>query len=366
MVNKITETLHSGRGQNRQAFDFTLYRKPAEFGGVHVDQFWMALPSVYGQRGKQSANHDRIIDYYWSRCLEGGTDAEDDVVESYILAKLLPQVRSNGSRRVFTDAIGTQPRRVGESKQALIAELEAQLHRARDQAMDGLTFNRITNGLLGAESFNAEASAFYIAFAKQLFERGREAIRQRGPSGLEVSALSWKQLMTSIGRRAEMADQKMALDVLSYECRAAMHRCYSATWFDLLKRLDQKYSLSVESVQYHRLMHFDIVFDLGNPHARFHLFHGHVFALHPAVGPFLQTKTGGELIGSYLREDPGPSASPRLLNGLVIAMNDYASRLELYRESRKKQPRSNVDIEESQDEAVHRSRRRRSKSLGDD
>jgi hypothetical protein len=142
--------------------------------------------------------------------------------------------------------------------------------------------------------------------------------------------------MNTFARRSGNHAKKLALDMLSYECRAAMHRCYSATWEKLLTHLEEKYELDRASVQYHRLMHFDIVLPSDDPRSYFHLFHGHIFALHPGVGLFLQTKTGGELIGEYLRSDDGDRPFQRLLNGLWVSLVDYYLRSDRYAEARKK------------------------------
>lgn len=120
------------------------------------------------------------------------------------------------------------------------------------------------------------------------------------------------------------------------EGRAALYRCYSAVWFDLLSHLELKYNLSRESVLYHRLMHFDVVLPSDDGNADFHLFHGHIFALHPGLGLFFQTKTGGELISDFLSDESGTLPFHRLLNGFWISLFDYNSRSERYAASRKK------------------------------
>ena len=145
--------------------------------------------------------------------------------------------------------------------------------------------------------------------------------------------------MNSFARHKGNEEKKLALDMLSYECRAALHRCYSAVWNKLLLHLEKKYELDEASVQYHRLMHFDFVLPSNLPNANFHLFHGHVFALHPGVDLFLQTNTGGELVGDYLRGEDDDRPFRRLLNGLYVGLCDYYARSDRYAEDRKKSSR---------------------------
>jgi hypothetical protein len=174
----------------------------------------------------------------------------------------------------------------------------------------------------------------YRALSDKLLGEGRCAIKRWGPQGLQVPIRKLQNWMATFARRRGNEDKKFALDILSYECRAAMHRCYSAVWFDLLLHLEKKYELDEASVQFHRLMHFDIALPSERPDANFYLFHGHVFALHPGIGLFMQTKKGGELVGDYLRGTAGDGPFRRLLNGFWVALCDYDCRRDRYAEIR--------------------------------
>src|SRR3954453_22051595 len=147
--------------------------------------------------------------------------------------------------------------------------------------------------------------------------------------------------MRSVGRRGGQALPKQVLDVLSYEARAALHRCYSAVWaMLLLPHLGRKHALSPESQAFLRLWHLDQVSEsaLGEA-AYFHLFHGHVFALHPACGEFLRTEAGRGLMGRWLLR-PSEGAFGRLLHGLYVAAVHYQGQREQLTSDRKKQPRA--------------------------
>jgi hypothetical protein len=170
--------------------------------------------------------------------------------------------------------------------------------------------------------------------------------------GKAAAVTGWRQVMRSVGRRRGLSLQKQVLDILSYEARASLHRCYSAVWdMRLLPLLEEKYSLSRESLAFLRLWHLDQVSESNLGEATsFHLFHGHVFALHPASGEFLRTQAGRELMGRWLQH-PSEPAFGCLLHSLYVAVLQYGSRRDQAASERKKQPRASggpdlVDLEQ--------------------
>lgn len=143
--------------------------------------------------------------------------------------------------------------------------------------------------------------------------------------------------MTRIGRRRGNPVEKQVLDILSYECRAALHRCYSAIWCILLPALRSKYHITDESYLFHQLWHFDRSRESDHgDQAYFHLFHGHVFGLHPACGPVLLARSGAELFGEWLREGSLQSYH-RVLHALAVAVGFYGGRHNIATLLRKKE-----------------------------
>lgn len=316
-------------------FSFELCRKQATFGSVPVDQFWMEVSSLYGQRGRSARNGTVVVEFYWSQCMKAATVLREEVQQSYILASLLPYARSNGSRRVFDDAVLTKAKRIGEKSEEQIADLDQQLAVGRNGMIDMETFHRQSAALLGPPDFAPDVKRAYQELADELLGEGCRALVRWGTPGLEVPIKKLQRWMGTFARRRGNETKKLALDMLSYECRAAMHRCYSATWDKLLSHLEEKYHLDRPSVQFHRLMHFDITLPSNLRNANFHLFHGHIFALHPGLSLLLQTKTGGELIADYLRVEAGDQPFRRLLNGIKIGLWDYYSRSDRYAKARR-------------------------------
>lgn len=318
-------------------FRFQLCRKRTVLGEVSIDHFWMDTGSLYGQRKRRAVNLKPVVEYWWAVCKEHLTIVHEPVQESYILANLLPYARSHGSRRVFADAMPRYGKHGREPLRKEIEELEGLLAASRTEQIDIVRFRDVTASLLGPPDYPDEVRQRHQRLSDQLLGEGREALQRDGEKGLQVAIDLWQQWMKSIGRRRGNAAEKMILDILSYECRAALHRCYSQVWCDLLPHLQRKYHLSEESVRFHCLWHLDQCQESNQPEVGyFHLFHGHVFGLHPASGVFIQTKTGSELLGQWLEAPEDPATRGRLLHGLMIAMYRYADRKEEAADLRKR------------------------------
>lgn len=284
----------------------------------------MSHDGVYPRSEKPARNFNVIVKSYWALCLRDGTVLNDEVMDSYLLATVLPYVRSNGARRVFDDAVlGRKGGRRSEQEEA--QTLDRALVAERERRLDWQAFHHRTADLLGPYEVSEEVRTEYASLTEELLGGGREAVGHHGDGGLRVPIKIVQDWMRTFARRGGNEARKSALDILSYECRAALHRCYSACWFELLTQLERKYEMDQASVQYHRLMHFNLFVPSQRRDADFHLFHGHIFALHPGISRFLQTPTGGELIGDYLRHDGGEPFE-RLLNGFWIALLDYHGR----------------------------------------
>jgi hypothetical protein len=326
-------------------FVFALCRKAEQMGPVPVDHWWMRATELYRQRAwrrQRGGNHEAVTEAFWALCCRGGAHHESDVQESYLLSKLLPHARSQGSRRVFADAyLESRPRAGQVARLDSLADLGQMIRASNREGLTRLDFQRKTGEALGPPELAPEAVRAYQEFCEDLFGTARAALAADQRAGEAVAVAGWERVMRSVGRRGGQALQKQVLDILSYEARASLHRCYSAVWdMLLLPLLQQKYSLSPESLAFLRLWHLDQASEsnLGNA-SYFHLFHGHVFALHPACGEFLRTEAGRELMGRWLRR-PSERVFGRLLHGLYVAVLHYAGRRAQAASDRQKQPRA--------------------------
>lgn len=306
-------------------FDFELCRKQFQYGDVPVDQFWMNHGTLYGQRGSAARNQQSIVDYFWLMCRQAGTAGDREVKNSYMLLNLLPRARSNGSRRVFEDAkLSRSPLGQG-SRHKVLANLNERLSTSASEEIELPAFRAHTAALLGPPEYSAEVHRRYYEMEQELFGDG-PSVFDNGNEAIGKMLERWHDWMRSLGRRSGNTMEKQILDVFSYECRAALHRAYSAVWTQLLPTLAAYFQLSAESERFHRLWHLEQCDDPGFDRRRFHLFHGHIFGLHPGLGIFAQTRKGGELIGAALREPGIGPAFQRLLAGVLVALHDYVDR----------------------------------------
>lgn len=343
MIARREEELEvGGRG-----FRFALCRKAERMGAVAIDHWWMDTATLYGQRNQPAANLDPIVDSYWALCRHHGTDAEASVRESYVLAKLLPRARSHASRRVFNDAhLFSRGRATRTARARAIEDLERLLGTGRDDRLTPREFKEETAKVLGPPRPDGPVAERYEQFAAELLGESCEALDDGDTGGLELAFRRWDEAMLAWGRRRGFALEKRVLDILSYECRTALHRCYSSAWCELLPRLTERYGLDEASQDFLGLWHLD---QIQNPERdfpdRFHLFHGHVFGLHPAGALLLQTRSGRERVADWLAAAGREAAFGRLLNALMIAVHHYAGLHEAIAADRRS-PQPLADVEE--------------------
>ena len=328
-----------GRGQ----FRFQLCSKDLRLGGTSITQWWMDSRSLYPDRGRRPAMFRSIVDYFQARASREGTTREDDVAESILLAQLLPHVRSHGSRRVFADAI---PKGLGSTTKAgrtAVAELQNLLEVSRGKTLDFVQFRDQTAGILGPPEYDVSIRARYREMAEELLGDGRRALDDGGSGMARKVREIWERWTKKIGRRRGREDQKRILDVISFESRAAFHRCYSALWHDLIYLMAHVGKMSELSARFHSLWQIDRTVPAKQPGMACHLFHGHIFGLHPAGAQFIQTVRGRELLEGWVKKHESKKAFDELLFGLSVAVFQYSDTREEQKISRRPMRRRRLD-----------------------
>lgn len=326
MVEDVEVELPVGR----RAFRFQLRRKEERLSTVEIDQWWMRDDSLDPTRNRErsAANFGPAVDYFWALCRREGSDLEPDVREAYLLARLLPASRSNGSREVMTDSAPDGPIRTAKARAARRAsdrELDDLLRGGPPGELDELTFSRRTDELVGRSSYPEEAWRLYGDVTGGLLADARDAVGRPGDTAFEAVAAAWLELTRKFARRGEL--ERLVLDVISYECRAALHQCLSAVWCGLVPVLERDRGLSREGVGFHAFWQLDLRRPAAETAAAyFHVFHGHVFGLHPAGADFIRTSTGRGLLGEWLAAGGREPEYRRLLHGLYLAVYHYANR----------------------------------------
>ena len=99
------------------------------------------------------------------------------------------------------------------------------------------------------------------------------------------------------------------------------------------------YHLDRPSLNFLRFWHLDHISEAEQDvPACFHLFHGHVFGLHPIGADLIRTHTGRDLIGAWLTRPDDPEAFGRLLHSIYLAAFVYYLRRETTADDRRQRP----------------------------
>ena len=178
-VTRVRQDSDEIRIEERRGVQFQMNRKPTLFGEVAIDHWWIPLPGLYADRNRESQNHQEILDCYWGWCQHAGSAMNDrHVQESYILAKLLPEVRSNGARRVFCDAIVTAPTEDGaKARYADLPTLNSILASSSQDTLESEAFIRRTAEILGPPRYDDEARECYREMTDELFKGRMRSFR---------------------------------------------------------------------------------------------------------------------------------------------------------------------------------------------
>ena len=242
---------------------------------------------------------------------------------------------------------------------------------SRNQSLTLVEFKEKTADVLGPPILDEAVKNRYVEFTQEWLGEARAALSEGGVDGFDVAVQIWKKAVKIWGRRGGITlEKKRVLDVVSYECRAALHRCYSAAWWDLLPHLATKYQLDLHSRDFLHFWHLDHIREAEqNVPAFFHLFHGHTFALHPVGADLIRTPTGRDMIGAWLAGPDHREAVGRLLHAIYIAAHAYALRRADTADERRKRPQPVGGAGEAaaheQERVANRGRRRLQKRKTD-
>ena len=308
----------------RPIYELDLLHKPLDLGPCQIEQFWFDRNKLYPTRNRPAVMYQPIVDVYWDLCQTESADRDPEVQENYLLAKLLPNIRDQKAREVFRDSVPSR-RFDTEPKEESATDLEDLLSR-NTQAMSVPDFHRSTADVLGPPEYAEEDWELYDEMAEQLLAPGRERLPISEAEAVTEVRRRWQEWLTSIGRRRRGAErEKLMLDILSHESKAAFHRAYSLVWSELIQVLSRNHRLDERGARFHRFWHSTMAQrSQAYPTQYAHLFHGHIFGLHPASSMFIQTATGKRLIGDWLL-DASREKYELLLSGINLAIFHYSS-----------------------------------------
>ena len=314
--------------KGKSDYRFMFNYKSMDLDKIRFDQFWIPIPNLYKQRKKPAVIFDPIIDFYWKCARIKGTHHDPGVLETYLLAKILPHARNNKSRKVFKDAI-PQSNQSKDFKE--IQDLNQSLTDSSNQTVSELIFWEQTGKILGPPEYEPFVHEKYNEMTGPLFQEAHEAIDHRSPDIFESFEKKWLELIKKYGKQSGYELEKLVLDILSYESRAQVHRCYSWFWTAILPAMGKWFSFNDEAQLFHNIWHLSPICESSENGSPLHLFHGHVFALHPAGGLMLKTSAGRGIMEDFLTSKTNNDYE-RLLNALLISVfhyeNIYSNRIE--------------------------------------
>jgi hypothetical protein len=304
-------------------FTFELMHKQTLMGEVPIHQFWMRRSSIYGTNERSARNRPPILDFAWWLAFVTLSAESKGFQETFILANLYPHARHRGSQRVFADAVLTKGALRNQRSREMLRQIDQYLNAEPHRRMGLAQFRKKTADLLGPPKLTHAERQAYANLVEPFLLEGRQALFKQGVDGLRIPIGRWKKWMASIGRHRGHSVEKRIFDILSQEIKAALNRYYSIVWNALLSELEEDYSLSEQSVIFHRFWHIEQVRESKIPGRLMHGFQGHVLALHPGAALFLSSTAGPKLMGDWLKEPSNSHAFERVLYGVYIAMLCY-------------------------------------------
>jgi hypothetical protein len=312
-------TIQLQPGPNSRSFAFPLFVKEETYGDVEIKHVWMEKKLVYGQRGKDSALASHIADFFWELCISQGAADNNEAQQSYILARLAPEVRSNASRTVFNDAHLSFNNKL---RRRIAKLLTGALRNHTGKGYSPENFRKATR-LLGPVRLNHHGRQKYKEVESELLCGSCRRLLVDRDAAIVIARNTWKKFERQWGRHSGFPLEKKVLNVLSYESRAALHRCYAALWEELIPKIREAIKLDPVSEMFLRLWHAEWTDGDADSASMTSMFHGHVFALHPGAGLLLTDSTGKKIMGEFLNA-PSNRSRDVLLGALSICMGAYA------------------------------------------
>ena len=292
-----------------RSFSFPVYEKAEVFGSTTIRQLWMHSSRVY----RESLSRP-LADCYWALCLEaqaGGEPEHADDRQTYLLARLLPLSLSSLATKVMPD------RSLGWRGKNGIRDISGQVINQLDQLIslpswdrdlpDLIEFRNQTYDLLGMPQMSTEEMDLYTSICAFLFNDAVELMLKDREAAARLVQDRWRETvgLYYARRRWKNTAAQHVLPIISYECRTALHECYSDVWTALLDAtgpLRSLYDLQPADVAFLRLWHTLHKANCERDDARFDLFRGHIFALHPAIGLLAQSQRSRQGIEELVTE----------------------------------------------------------------
>lgn len=296
--------------------------KQATLGTSSFRQFWLRNSSIYGGRGRQAENQPSVLNFF-HRMTVDARSLEDhrNAAETCLLASLVSDIRSNMAQHVFPDASLANWSSAYRCRQ--VVALDALLRQSSGETMSSDDFYRHSRTICELAEMPSRVVDEYLTLESQLFYGVLDDWIDEPEICKQLVHERWRDWIRLTRRSSCERVFKDVVNILSYESKAALHQCYSLLWIHLADAFaDQEGSAFVG--QFHRFWHCD--HRIPNDGVQdMHLFHGHIFGLHPAFSLMIQTEVGGGIIADAVGHNFDSSAMRTFFAAAIVSLNFYMS-----------------------------------------
>lgn len=310
-----------------------LRSRDLSLAGQTISQFWIDKRTLVARNGTFGRNFQPILDHFYHEAqqLTGGNGK---IVETHLLATLLPEVRLDASQVIFPDA--SLKKRTVRSGDEHREQLDQMICASRDQRLTLFEFHEQSRNAVGFPTLSVEEMSLYRGWSAQLFEGLEDIWPHDLADAISKLKERWEVWKKRFGRRSNSHLQKTVLNMLSFESKAAFHQCYSAAWTAVLPRLANEVVRPDIFTNFHGLWHLDQRVPISGNRQDLHLLHGLVLGLHPAFSLLISTPIGQELIGDAIANTTDIAAQERFFHAALIAIYQYEDERASYNSSRRK------------------------------
>ena len=310
--------------QFSEAGSIRLMSRQTALADQTIQQYWIPKQGLFGTRNNRSGNHSAVLDFFKCLCRDE-EDRHETSAKVHLLASLLPLVRSNKAQGIFPDASVSRPKNCPTPSDFNSEELETQLKESESERVSIIDFCNRNREAVEFPDFPDATFRLYREFEEELFD-GATSLWWDDPAEAKVLVEErWLRWRDGLGRHRGNEDKKDVLNILSFECKAAFHQCYSALWVEMIPRLMVNERNQEFSQTFHTLWHLDHRLAIPG-HARdVHLLHGLALGLHPAFGMLLTTETGSRLVGETVAEPENIAAQERFLHAGLVSLYLFAA-----------------------------------------
>ena len=146
-----------------------------------------------------SARHRNLRKSSWKCCELMSTKGDQGVLETYLLARLLPNIRQNACAKVFKDAC-LKPEKSRIKAAAFAAVLDELIKQALNDPMTDAEFWTQTNDFLGPGDQCEEIKSLYQEMSNELFPLASECVHLDTSVLFEGVLTRWNKWMLKIAK----------------------------------------------------------------------------------------------------------------------------------------------------------------------